>query len=621
MAIMKGILTSLLPPVVKAIAEAALAKSRSAKPPTSKERVRAALQQHLRQVAKWTGEVHSLDQPAPFATDTDTVEIGFDSQPRRFAARGRSVEIGEAELLLGDTHYLVLGNPGSGKSTAVKRIARRVLLQEAQPSEAIDFPVVLRLRELQRGEPLFGALARALGIDYEVVEISGAVGEATVKRIEVRIGTVPISTALPEILSSFRPLVLLDGLDEVWSDTRSEVAEEIALLAENLATGKLIVTSRPSEFVPMLAGLTVIELRPLSEVQIRTIAERRLGDASGFLSALQQLPYRDIADRPLLLTQLTILFDRYGVLPSQPASVYRKVLRILLEEWDAERRVRRPSRYAGFDTDRKADFLADIAFYLTYSVRQAQFSESDLIAAYEKVYARFSLPANDAKRVVREIETHTGIILSAGADLFEFSHLSIQEYLCASFLVRSGAPLLVRQALDRHSPSVAVAAAMSSQPSEWLARLILDPEHQAWVDRAGIQSFFYRLMLERPGLEPYEPLGAAVAHLVGRQVKREARVPVVLERFMQDSMVELSIALALRLFDITSSSGENSVVWLRRRDVRTSYATPIPGEGAVPREVLSRIAMHHPKTKVWQRRGRESQETLLQDFLLQNPPS
>ena len=88
-----------------------------------------------------------------------------------------------------------------------------------------------------------------------------------------------------------------------------------------------------------LEGFTAVEVAPLSATQVRDIASRWLPQPEEFLEALAALPYRDVADRPLLLRQLLLLYKRYGFLPEQPAQVYKRVIRLLLEEWDAQRHV------------------------------------------------------------------------------------------------------------------------------------------------------------------------------------------------------------------------------------------------------------------------------------------
>jgi hypothetical protein len=72
-----------------------------------------------------------------------------------------------------------------------------------------------------------------------------------------------------------------------------------------------------------------------------------------------------------------------------------------LREWDAERGVKRHSKYAKFfDSDRKEDFLSEIAYLMTYRIKAKRFSSSDLIQCYDEAYESFLLPKEQADIVV-----------------------------------------------------------------------------------------------------------------------------------------------------------------------------------------------------------------------------
>jgi hypothetical protein len=150
-------------------------------------RVESAIHDHLREVANWTEKLHAFDASAPRDLDSSTIHIGFDTEPRRFASRSAErATWGEADLLTIPDHYLLLGNPGSGKTTAIKRIARRLLLDEpVSASDHFHFPLIIRLRELRRGEPLHCALASALGLEYQAVEVKGTVAGVAVTRTAI----------------------------------------------------------------------------------------------------------------------------------------------------------------------------------------------------------------------------------------------------------------------------------------------------------------------------------------------------------------------------------------------------------------------------------------------------
>lgn len=187
-------------------------------------------------------------------------------------------------------------------------------------------------------------------------------------------------------------------------------------------------------------------------------------------------------------------------MPDQPKSVYRRVVRYLLEDWDASRSVRRPSLYSNFETDRKSDFLAHLAFELTACVPSARFSVYDLRACYDKIHIAHKLPKDEMEKVLREIESHTGIIIESGSDYFEFAHLSLQEFLGADHIIRLPDLSLVLDHVNRLPNQMAIAVALSSSPSEYLVKLILGSLRDKSLDSNWYNTFAYRLVLERPAL-------------------------------------------------------------------------------------------------------------------------
>jgi DNA polymerase III delta prime subunit len=585
--------------------------------------VEHALSQHLREVLNWSARLDPVDSADDGDLETDTVPLELSSEPRRFqGTSGLAPTLHEDDLLVGTRHYLLLGNPGSGKTTTLKRLARRLLTTPPQhQGDVYQFPVVLRLRELQRGESIYTALASRLGLPYETVEMRATINGVPVTRWETRILGSPIEAVIPASLSEVGAVVLLDGLDEIWADMRRDTSMEVSRLALNLEGAKVILSSRTGDLTTPLAAFTAVEVSPLSASQVRDIAARWLSQPDEFLEALGTLPYRDVADRPLLLRQLLLLYKRYGFLPEQPAHVYKRVIRLLLEEWDVQRQIIRRSKYAGFDPDRKAEFLAALAYYLTYNLKQKRFDEAQLVQAYSRFCTTFNLPLDDAAEVAREIETHTGIFVESAHEIYEFSHLSIQEYLCADYLVRDGSLRLVRAALALYPAPVAVAIALSSRPADWFARLVLAGPDLRALD-VSIESFLSRLIIERPFFEVYEPLGFAVLQLC-ESVSAVGDIPEALTRFMSLGGVRESIASALRWYALFDNREQNRVVLrLRpRRGLVDVYEFTAPHRAAVPLTVLQGLGRERPDTEVWLTSETGEARTTLQeiDWLSEGP--
>jgi hypothetical protein len=208
-----------------------------------------------------------------------------------------------------------------------------------------------------------------------------------------------------------------------------------------------------------------------------------------------------------------------------------------LEEWDAERGVTRQSQYAFFDSQRKLDFLAAFAYRLVSRKSSGlSFTLSELIEIYLSICKRFGLPSEDANKVCREIESHTGIIVKATYDTYEFSHKSLQEYLVAEHLIRlRDIPSAIT--LLRHCPNeLAVAVALSSDPTDWFCGLFRHRgsglEQTRLKPKADwLAVFLSRLAYENPGLEDTPELGGTCLWLFSRceDAVRDSRIRAFIE--------------------------------------------------------------------------------------------
>jgi predicted NACHT family NTPase len=180
-----------------------------------------------------------------------------------------------------------------------------------------------------------------------------------------------------------------------------------------------------------LEGFDVLENAPLGRDQAAEIVRQYVSREADFWSEIERSNLMELASRPLMITQLAVLFENTGALPQRPAAICKRMIELLLQRWDAERGVTRQSRYSNFTVEDKHDLLAQISHYLTCEIQRTRFSDEDLLRAYNDASDRFGLPAAEAREVVGEIETHSGLIVQSGHDHFEFSHLVLQECLCA----------------------------------------------------------------------------------------------------------------------------------------------------------------------------------------------
>jgi hypothetical protein len=305
-----------------------------------------------------------------------------------------------------------------------------------------------------------------------------------------------------------------------------------------LEKARMILTARTGEFTYHIEKMIAYEIAPLSKGQIAKFATAWLGagEAATFLAQVEHSPFADTAIKPLTLAHLCAIFERVRRIPEKPKSVYKKIVSLLPEDWDQQRSVQRVSSYSDFEVDRKADFLSDLAHSLTVSNRTSTFSADDLMECYREIYVNYGLRISEAQAVVNELETHTGLIVQAGTELFEFSHKSLQEYLTAVFIV--GLPAIPTNMIELQvmPNELAIATALSSRPSEYFYALVIRHFSRINLSFHFVRTFINRLLIERPDFEMSDEIGLAILCLYSQYLRASIEEKSQLQLFVSDPL-------------------------------------------------------------------------------------
>jgi hypothetical protein len=469
----------------------------------------SAIIKHQKDVEIWSSEVETKEIQNRRKLENVFVPLDIYLSPRNSISipKGKLVRKKlENALSSKNCNAVLLGQPGAGKTTASKHICRQMLKSE-KIFASNSFPICLRFRDLSPLLPKIDAPddPRILGgiIVPWILECFGVRLQSDVPLSRL-ISQVQISEKIAvEILEHFAPLIIFDGFDELTTGAaRKRVLMEIKSLSTKLERTRFILTSRIGEFPYSLPNCEIFEISELDDKQIEKFSNHYLGksDRDEFIKQIKSSPFYDTTIRPLTLVWLCAVYHHSRRIPETPKTVYRKVVNLLLEEWDEERMVTRISRYAGFQPDRKFDLLSRLSYHLTVTYKRDVFLSSELLDSYKSMCDDFDLPKSEARHVMCEIESHNGIILQVAQEKYCFAHKSIQEYLTAEYIVRF--PRLPRLALISVLPNeLAIATALSSSPSRFLEALISD-RLLAFSSRAKnfgfLRVFLARLVQERP---------------------------------------------------------------------------------------------------------------------------
>jgi hypothetical protein len=188
-----------------------------------------------------------------------------------------------------DQAMLILGQPGSGKTTTMLELLRELLTQARADNNA-SIPVFLPLASWAvSGEPI---------------------AQWILREVSERYGIPP--GHVQSWLHGEQLLPLLDGLDEVAAQRRQECVEAINAFRQEYGTVPIAVCCRTRDYQQFTAGLSLygtLSIQPLGPAQVERFLDRGDGLFSGVLAALDSEPRLwELAETPLALSIMILAF-------------------------------------------------------------------------------------------------------------------------------------------------------------------------------------------------------------------------------------------------------------------------------------------------------------------------
>ncbi len=431
--------------------------------------------------------------------------------------------------------FVLVGDPGSGKSTFLRHLAlcwAGATLHDAgdpaAPPEAglhalagwrglAYTPVYIELRSLIAGDAW--SLERGATSPPGVPELREYLRTQLAKE-----GCEAFADELFDLLRGGKAALLLDGLDEVNQAAdprrRAQVQAFVGELARQFRAAPILITARPYAYGQddwRLPGFGATELTPLDRPRQASLAGRLFAalaeldpqlfpasveqEAEAFATALEQIP-ADLAGNPLLLTLLMAIWlktegcDR--CLPDTRGELYRRGLDLLLEDWVRQ-------KFEGFSLEQEYNLTAaDLRFMLQLVAYEAQkrrtredeiavISRGEIFEALETI-GQGDIAAGllrhlrlRAGMLLEAVEQSPGTLVAVYTQQFRFLHLSFQEYLAAcEHLYREGdaRPYHLPVWPDRRFPD-ALAGRVTQAPALWANVLRLATDELLYQHRAS----------------------------------------------------------------------------------------------------------------------------------------
>jgi hypothetical protein len=313
---------------------------------------------------------------------------------------------------------MVLGKPGSGKSTFLRHLA-----VGCAKGEFLDdyIPVLLELRDVEAEDfSLFQCIHGELELQQE--------------------------SQTERLLKQGRVLILLDGLDEVPYSLRQRIQSELRKFVRGYDKNRFILTCRiqTTEYIP--EQFEVLEVDNFTPEQVESFAlnwfmamaetpEQGAAVKDHFMGKLRENPQTaELAVTPVLLSLTCWIFDGLQCLPEKRSDLYERGLDLLLQQWDEGRGIHRDSgsdRYQQFSIEERKQLLSYLAVRKFEQAENFVLFEEAEICGY--IAEHLQISAGESREVLGAIAQQHGLLIERAHGIWSFSHLTFQEYLVAKW--------------------------------------------------------------------------------------------------------------------------------------------------------------------------------------------
>jgi energy-coupling factor transporter ATP-binding protein EcfA2 len=306
---------------------------------------------------------------------------------------------------------LVTGDGGSGKTTLLKRIAYELARREVDNPNKVIIPILLRARDLAEKTSV-------LLLDHVLQSVS--VLNPALKQ--------PFSL---NDLTQGRVVFMIDGLDEVGTDERSDAVVQVLHQFHSLYPEcQIIVTSRETQYTGSTGQLQAFaryRITPFSLSQaekiIKCLAKQQslsVDDSAEILRRLQEI--HGIALSPLIVTIFAATSDMTKRdVPPNITELFKKYTELMLGRWDEGKKLHQQIQAPVKDL-----VLQQIAFGM-HERRVTSIPVRDFKARVFRELESRGLFIEEMPKFYEEIVVRSGLF-RVDSENIEFRHLLFQEF-------------------------------------------------------------------------------------------------------------------------------------------------------------------------------------------------
>ena len=358
------------------------------------------------------------------------------------------------------TYMVLLGGPGSGKSTFVKQLTASLAKEKLETGKGL-LPVFMTLRDLAKKLESAEEKLKNSSPDKRHLEF----GNILLDQVYADLKTLKASEANEVIEKAFdqgNVLLVLDGLDEVPHDLRERVHEAVSAIHTCFKLKRVIVTCRIRSYdgSAKLDGFDTHQLAPFSEEQIQRFVEAWYEAASRVKKSLTEEEaetrienlkqaaleprQRPLAEIPMLMTTMALVHEEEKELPRERVVLYERAVDILMRKWQIRREtIPKELEELFLSPQQLRPIIEQLAFEAHKQKEGNDAADIPRWSAREilEEYNYFADNPNLAKQFLEYVDEHSGLLVGRGGtkekpDVYSFPHRTFQEYLAGCYLLQ-----------------------------------------------------------------------------------------------------------------------------------------------------------------------------------------